>query len=93
MFCEFLRKNAKKMKLLTKEQQESYENPNIFYICKETFEDKFAKDKKYLNLGIIFIIQGNIEVLSVTYVIKSLVYRKKFLQFLTKNPAINIILS
>ena len=34
----------KKMKLLTKEQQESYENGKIRYICKEEFEDKYAKD-------------------------------------------------
>ena len=38
-FCEFLRKHAikknlkRKMKLLTKEQQESYENAQICYIC------------------------------------------------------------
>ena len=35
------------MKLLTKEQQESYENAKISYICKEKFEDKYATDKKY----------------------------------------------
>ena len=35
------------MKLLTKEQQESYENAKICYICKETFENKYVKDKKY----------------------------------------------
>ena len=41
-FCELLRKHAmkiinfkkKKMKLLTKEQQESHENAKICYICK-----------------------------------------------------------
>ena len=41
-FCEFLRDDAikilifkkKKMKLSTKEQQESYENAKICYICK-----------------------------------------------------------
>ena len=32
--------------LLTKEQQESYENSKICYICKEKFEDKYLKDKK-----------------------------------------------
>ena len=37
----------KKMKLLTKEQQESYENAKICYICKEKFENKYWKDKKY----------------------------------------------
>ena len=42
-FCEFLREHAmniikfkkKQMKLLTKEQQESYENAKICYICKK----------------------------------------------------------
>ena len=36
-----------KIKLLTKEQQESYENAKICYICKEKFENKYVKDKKY----------------------------------------------
>ena len=53
-FCEFLREHAikiinfkkKKMKLLTKEQQESYENAKICYICKEKFENEYLKDKK-----------------------------------------------
>ena len=51
-FCEFLRERAmkrinfkKKMKFLRKEQQESYENAKICYICKEKFEDKYLKDK------------------------------------------------
>ena len=35
------------MKLLTKEQQESYENTKICFICKEKFENKYLKDKKY----------------------------------------------
>ena len=35
------------MKLLTNEQQESYENSKTCYICKEKFEDKYIKDKKY----------------------------------------------
>ena len=42
-FCEFLREHAmkvinfkmRKMKLLTKEQQESYENAKICYVSKE----------------------------------------------------------
>ena len=37
----------KKMKLLTKEQKESYENSKICYICKEKFENKYLKYKKY----------------------------------------------
>ena len=52
-FCEFLKEHTminfqkKKMKLLTKEQQESYENAKICYICKEKFENKYLKNKNY----------------------------------------------
>ena len=54
-FCEFLREHAMKIiifkrrkdKLLTKEQQKSNKNANICYICKEKFENKYLKDKKY----------------------------------------------
>ena len=54
-FCEFLRKyivkiinfKQKIMKLLTKQQQESYENAKICYICKENFENKYLKDNRY----------------------------------------------
>ena len=54
-FCESLREHAmkiinskkKKMRSLTKEQQESYENAKICYICKENFKNKYWKDKKY----------------------------------------------
>ena len=54
-FCESLREwtmkiinfKEKKMKLLIKEQQESYENAKIWYICKEKFENKYLEDKKY----------------------------------------------
>ena len=65
-FCESLREHTikiiskRKMKLLTKEQQESYENARICCICKKKF-------KKMLE--IIVIIQGNIEVLRKAYVI------------------------
>ena len=53
-FCGFLREHSmkiitfrkKKKKLLTKEQQESYENSKIGYICKEKFKNKYMKDKK-----------------------------------------------
>ena len=38
------------MKLLTKEQQESNENVKIYYVCKEQFENKYVKDKKYHNV-------------------------------------------
>ena len=36
-----------KMKLLTNKHQESYDNAIIRYICKENFEDKYIKYKKY----------------------------------------------
>ena len=53
-FCESLREHAmerinfekKKMKLLAKEQQTSYENTKICCICKEKIENKYMKDKK-----------------------------------------------
>ena len=35
------------MKLLTKEQEESYKKTKICYIYKKNFEDKHSKDKKY----------------------------------------------
>ena len=35
------------MSLLTIEQQESYENGKICYICHKKFENKYLKDKKY----------------------------------------------
>ena len=54
-FCESLREDAlkiinfekEKIRLLTKERQESYENVKICYICKDKFENKYLKDKKY----------------------------------------------
>ena len=53
--CEYLREHVmniinfkkKKMKLLTKEHHESNENAKICYICKEKFENKYVKNKKY----------------------------------------------
>ena len=35
------------MKLITKEQQESYDNVKICYISKENSENKYLKDRKY----------------------------------------------
>ena len=37
----------KKKNLLTKEQQELYENVKICYTCKEKLSHKYVKDKKY----------------------------------------------
>ena len=36
------------MKLLTNQQQESYENAKIYHFCKEKFENKYLKDKRVL---------------------------------------------
>ena len=35
------------MKLLKKDQKRSHVNAKICYICKEKFENKYLKDKKY----------------------------------------------
>ena len=35
------------MNLLTKEQKKTNENAKICYICKDEFENKYLKDKKY----------------------------------------------
>ena len=37
----------KKMKLLTENQQELYENAKICHICKEKLGDQYHRDKKY----------------------------------------------
>ena len=57
-FCESLRENAmeiinfkeNKVRLLTKGKQESYENAKMCYICKQKFENKYFKDKKYFKV-------------------------------------------
>ena len=54
------------MMLLTKEQQDSYENAKICYICQEIFEISIRKTKKnVLKLGVVVIIKENIEVLRI----------------------------
>ena len=50
------------MKLLTKDQQQSYEN-------KEKFKNKYLRDKEIVQLEITVIMQENREVLRITYVI------------------------
>ena len=42
------------MKLLTKEQLESYGNAKICYIYKEEFGNKYLKDKKYRKVRDLF---------------------------------------
>ena len=76
-FCESVTEHAmkktnfkkKKMKLLTNEQQNSYQNPKICYICKGKFDDKHIADKKYIKVRDHVNIQENIEVLRIVYVI------------------------
>ena len=51
------------MKLLTKEHRESKGNAKTCYICKETFENKYLKEKTPEKSEIIVIIQGNMEVI------------------------------
>ena len=84
------------MKFLTKEQQESYENAKSCCTCAEKFENKYFKDEKYCKvreLEIIFIIQGNIQVLLMAYVIQNIVYFKKFLELCIMDLTMIIILS
>ena len=57
------------MKLLTKGQQESFENAKICHICKEKFENKYLKDTNTVKLEIIVIVQENIKVLHIAYMI------------------------
>ena len=60
------------MKLLTNEQQKSYENPKTCHICKEKFENKHAKHKKYRKAidHCQVDIEVNIEVLHIAYLIQ-----------------------
>ena len=68
-FCESLSEHTmkminfkkKKIKLLTKRQQESYENAKIYYISKNKLKKKISNIKIIVKLEIIVIIQGNIE--------------------------------
>ena len=55
------------MKLLTKEQEESFENLKSCCILKEKFENKYVKDKKYRKVKDCCL--GNVEVLRMSYAI------------------------
>ena len=57
------------MKLLTKGQKESFENEKICHICKVKFENKYLKDTNTVKLEIIVIMQENIKVLHIAYMI------------------------
>ena len=76
-FCESLREHAmttinfkkKKIKLLTKEQQESYKMQKSVIFVKKNLEINMWKIKNIHKLEIIVIMQGNLEVFCIAYVI------------------------
>ena len=41
---KIINSEKKKMKLLTKQEQKSYENAKICYVCKQKFENKCLED-------------------------------------------------
>ena len=58
-----------KMKLLTKEQQKSYKNAKVCYVCEEKSENKYVKYKNIVQLEMIVIKQRDVEVLPIAYAI------------------------
>ena len=70
--------NLKKRFLQTKKKKWN-ENARIRYICEKEIQVKNAKDKNIIKVGTIVMIQANVEVLQISYVISSIVYLKKFL--------------
>ena len=58
-----------KMKLLTKEQQGSYENAKPCNIVKKKLKRDVCKIKHIIKIDIITIIPGNIEMLQIAYVV------------------------
>ena len=44
---EVINLKKEKIKLLTKQQQELYENAKVYYVCEEKFQNKYMKNKKY----------------------------------------------
>ena len=57
------------MLLLTKEELKSRQDAKVRYICGKRFLKKFGNDKSNQKLGIIVILQVNIEVQHIVYVI------------------------
>ena len=41
---KIINSEKKQMKLLTKQEQKSYENAKICYVCKQKFENKYLED-------------------------------------------------
>ena len=74
-FCESLGEHTiinfrkKKMRLLTNEQQESYQNAKICHNCQKSLKINMLPIKNIIKLEITAIIQVNIEVLRIVYVI------------------------
>ena len=66
----------KKMHLLTKEQEESYENFATF--VEKSLKINMLKVKTITKLEIVIIIQVNIEVMHIAYEVRNIVYLKKF---------------
>ena len=57
------------MKLLTKEQQESNENAKSFAFVKNNSKTNISNITNIVRLEITVIIQGNVEVLCIAYII------------------------
>ena len=74
-FCESLREHAIKIlnffknEIINKRAAGIIWKYKIGYICKEKFKNKYLKEKNIVKLEIIVIIQENIEVLPIAYVI------------------------
>ena len=71
--------------------QESYEKAKYFNICKEKFENKYLKDKKYRKVT--DQCHYTEEVLRIAYVIWNIVRLKKFLWVFIMDQTMMIILS
>ena len=76
-FCELSREHItklinfkkKKMKLLTKEQQESYKKENFLIFVKKKLKINIRKIRNTVKIKIIVITQESIEILLIAYVI------------------------
>ena len=77
--------------MLKKEHHESYENAKISYICKENFENKYVKDKKYRKVTARY--KWKYRDARIAYVILNIVYLQKFLWFFIMDKTMIISLS
>ena len=91
-FCESVREHAmklfnfkkKKNEVICKPRAEIIINAKICYVCKKNLKINMEKVKKYckvrvVKFGTIVIIQWNIKVLKIVYVIQIIVCLKEFL--------------